>query len=74
MGISVIIPVSGFAEKNAISPQNPNVVSGSANFIKDSGRLTINQNSDKLMQIGVISIGKDNKVGQTARYHFDSPK
>ena len=59
----VCVPVSGFAEKNTNLPQNPNVVSGSANFNKDGNKLTINQNSDKLItNWSSFNIGKENKV------------
>ena len=59
----VCVPVSGFAEKNTNLPQNPNVVSGSANFNKNGNKLTINQNSDKLItNWSSFNIGKENKV------------
>ena len=50
----VCVPVSGFAEKNTNLPQNPSIVSGSANFNKDGNTDSIGVAKD------VVCKRKDN--------------
>ena len=59
----VSIPVSGFAESKSDLPQDPNLVSGTANFNINGNTLTIEQNTDKLItNWSSFNIGKENKV------------
>ena len=60
----VSIPIPGFAESKSDLPQDPNLVSGAANFSINGNTLTIEQNTDKLItNWSSFNIGKE-KIGR----------